>query len=615
MAEKQLKKELTLLDVFCIATGAMISSGLFILPGLAFAKAGPAVMLSYMLAAVLCVPTALSTAELSTAMPKAGGDYYYITRGFGPLLGTIAGFSSWFSLSFKGAFALLGMGAYLRLFTDMPLNLIAVWCCLFFIVLNLIGVKFAARSQVVLVFGLVVILIIYIVLGMKNVDSSRFTPFFAAGAGSIFSTASFVFISYGGLTKVVALAEEIKNPGKNLPLGIFLSLTVTALFYCAVIYVTVGVLDPAVLSNTLIPISKGAQAFGGKGLTLAISIAAFLAFISTANSGIMTASRYPLGMSRDKFLPFNFQKISAKFKTPYISILFTGGFMVVAILFLKLELLVKLASSVLILLFTFANLTLILFRESKILSYHPKFRSPLYPYPQIIGILGGMFLLVEMGTFIGFLTMGFLFLGVSWYKIYVQKRVTKDSALIYLLERMVARDKELTSDNLLTELKEIVIARDELLEDRFHKLIEGSRVLDIDRPINMADFFDEISIILGKELNGNPRELVTKFSEREAISSTVLRKGLAVPHIVIDGKGVFSALLVRAKAGVIFPQDKVAHIIFILVGSVDERNFHLKALAAIAQITMNPEFDEQWLAAKGQEELKNIVLLAQRRRG
>lgn len=104
-----------------------------------------------------------------------------------------------------------------------------------------------------------------------------------------------------------------------------------------------------------------------------------MAFISTANAGIMTASRYPLGMSRDKLLPVNFRKISSKFKTPYFSILFTGAFMILAILFLRLELLVKMASSVLILLYIFANLTLILFRESKILSYKPKFRAPFYP--------------------------------------------------------------------------------------------------------------------------------------------------------------------------------------------------------------------------------------------
>lgn len=262
----------------------------------------------------------------------------------------------------------------------------------------------------------------------------------------------------------------------------------------------------------------------------------------------------------------------------------------------------------------FANLTVILFRESKILSYRPKFRSPFYPYLQILGIIGGVFLLIEMGTFIVFLTMLFLLLGFIWYRFYGQKRASQDSALIYMLETLVAKDKELTSDNLLTELKDIVIQRDEVTEDRFHRLIEKSDVLDIEAPLKMEDFFKRISKALAGELGIEPQVLSAKFVERELESSTVLRKSLAIPHIVVEGKKFFKIILVRARSGVIFPGDKLAHIIFVLVGSPDERNFHLKALAAIAQITQNPDFDKQWFEARNADELKNIVLLAERRR-
>ncbi|MFH1782437.1 MAG: amino acid permease [Candidatus Omnitrophota bacterium] len=612
--ENRLKKRLSLLDIFCVATGAMISSGLFILPGIAFSKAGPAVILSYIIAGLVCIPTLFSNAELITAMPKAGGDYFYIMRGFGPLLGTVAGFSSWFSLSLKGAFALVGMGAYLSLITNIPLNIIACICCIFFIALNLLGVKEAGRFQVVLVIGLLCILFLYVLWGMRAVNMSNFSPFFSKGIAPIFSTASFVFVSYGGLTKVAALAEETENPGRNLPLGMILSIGVTSLIYAFIIFITIGVLDPAKLSNTLIPISEGASMFGGNILAIGISIAAFLAFISTANAAIMTASRYPLGMSRDKLLPPYFHRLSKRSNTPYVAILVTGLFMIASLLFLNLELLVKIASSVLILLFIFANLTLILFRESKILSYKPKFRSPFYPYMQIFGIIGGLFLLIEMGTFIVFLTMVFLLLGFSWYKFYGQKKSSQDSALIYVLERLVAKDEELTSDNLLTELKDIVIERDEVTEDRFHKLIEEGEVLDIQKPLEMEIFFRDISKLLSEKLNIEEEEIFKKLLEREKESSTVLRKGLAIPHIVIGGMGVFKIILVRARSGIIFPDDKLAHIIFILAGSSDERNLHLKVLAAIAQITQNPGFDKNWFAARNTDELKNIVLLADRRR-
>ena len=605
--EKGLKKELNFLDVFCVATGAMISSGLFILPGLAFAKAGPAVILAYILAGLLCIPTLLSMAELTTAMPKAGGDYFYIMRGFGPLLGTVAGFSTWFSLSLKGAFALIGMGAYLTVITNIPLELIALFCCLFFVILNLTGVKKAGRFQIFLVLGLLGILLFYIILGSRTINPLNFSPFFSQGLSSVFATASFVFISYGGLTKVAALAEETKNPGKNLPLGMILSIIVTAVFYALVIFVTVGVSNPESLKVTLTPISDGAGVFGGNVLKIVISIGAFLAFISTANSAIMTASRYPFGMSRDKLLPFCFQKISSRFRTPYTAILFTGFFMIISIIFLKLELLVKIASSLLILLYLFANLTLILFRESKIASYHPKFRAPFYPYLQIVGILGGFFLLIEMGTFIVFLTTIFLLLGFIWYKIYAQKRASQDSALIYVLERLVARDKELTSDNLLTELKDIVLQRDDLIKDKFSSLVEESGVLDIDEPLELKGFFEKVCGIFGEELNVSPQELAKKFLQREGKASTIVRKGLAVPHIVIEGKDILKILLVRAKTGIIFPGDEIVHIIFILIGSYDKRYLLIRKLVAITQITQNPEFDKKYLMATNKEELKNIV--------
>ncbi len=612
---KELKKGLNLLDVFSVATGAMISSGLFILPALAYIKAGPAVILSYLIAGILTIPTLLSMAELTTAMPKAAGDYFYIMRGFGPLFGTIAGLSSWFSLSLKGAFALIGMGAYLSIITNFPLSLIALFCCIFFVGLNLIGVREAGRFQVLLVLGLLAILITYFFWGVQAVNISNFKPFFPKGLSPVFATASFVFISYGGLTKVAALAEETENPGRNLPLGMILSIVVTVSLYALVIFVTVGVLDLSTLENNLTPISDGAGVFGGNIFKVIVSIAAFLAFISTANAAIMTASRYPLGMSRDKLLPALFQKISSKFNTPYISVLFTGLFIVLAIIFLKLELLVKVASSLLIILFIFANLTVIMFRESNIASYRPKFNSPLYPFMQVFGILSGGFLLIEMGTFIVFLTLSFILLGFVWYRVYARKRASQDSALIHVLERLVSKDRELNSEDLLNELKNIVFQRDEITKDKFHQLVEESKILDIDKVLDSESFFIRISEVLGKEIDLSQKSLFEKFIKREEESSTVIKKGLAIPHIVVEGKNIFKMLLVRAKSGVLFPNDQVVRIVFVLVSSLDQRVQHLKILAAIAQISQNPEFDKKWAEAKDKDGLRNIILLAERKRG
>ena len=189
-----LKRELGLLEVICLATGAMISSGLFVLPGIAFAQAGPAMILAYLLAGVLVVPAMLSQAELATAMPKAGGSYFYIERSMGALPGTLAGLANWFSLALKSTFALVGIGAFAKLVwpetSDIEIKIIAIACCLIFSTLNLVGVRYAGRVQVLLVVVLLAILGIYIVLAMPAVDHEHFADFMPHGLGSILATAA-----------------------------------------------------------------------------------------------------------------------------------------------------------------------------------------------------------------------------------------------------------------------------------------------------------------------------------------------------------------------------------------------------------------------------------------
>ncbi|GAH42271.1 unnamed protein product, partial [marine sediment metagenome] len=242
-----LKKELGLAGVFCIAAGAMISSGLFVLPGIAFAKAGPAMILAYLLAGVLVIPAMLSKAELATAMPKAGGSYFYIERSLGALPGTMAGLANWFSLALKSAFALVGIGAFARLIrpetSEIEIKAIAIAFCVFFGVLNLVGIKHVGRIQVVLVVILLGTLGLYIVLAAPAVKHEHFADFMPQGLGSLLSTAALVFVSYGGLTKVASVAEEIKDPGRNIPLGMFLAFGVVQIIYLLVTFVTTGVVE------------------------------------------------------------------------------------------------------------------------------------------------------------------------------------------------------------------------------------------------------------------------------------------------------------------------------------------------------------------------------------
>ncbi|NOX96611.1 MAG: amino acid permease [Nitrospirae bacterium] len=608
----KLKKELKLLDVFCVASGAMISSGLFILPGLAYAQAGPAVFVSYLLAGLLALTGMLSQAELVSAMPKAGGTYFHITRSMGPAVGTVDGLMTWFSLSLKSAFALVGMAAFTTLIIDINIHIIAIALSIIFIIVNLFGIKGAGRIQIVLVFGLLAILLFYIARGLPAVEVQRFEPFASKGLTAIFSTAGFVFISYGGLLKVASIAEEVKDPGRVIPLGMILSFLVVSLLYMLVVFVTTGVLDAAEFNRSLTPISDGAAVFMGSFGKIALGIAAILAFISTANAGVMAASRYPLALSRDRLLPGFLGEINARFKTPHVAILITGLFMIVA-LFLKLDILIKAASTVLILTYMFSCLSIIILRESRLQNYQPRFHAPLYPWIQIIGVIGFGFLLLEMGKEVllasSILVVGGLF--VYWF--YGRIRTSKEYALLHIIERVTA--KELTTRSLETELKEIIRERDDIIKDRFDRVIEDSVILDIDEAIPVEAFFKLATEAMAENLKARPDVLLKLFLDREKDSSTVLNPGLAIPHIIIEGEHSFNVLLARCRGGVIFSESAPkVHAIFILVGTRDERNFHLRALAAIAQIVQDPHFEKKWRVAKSKEALRDIVLLGKRRR-
>lgn len=603
--------KLKLGEVFCIASGAMISSGLFILPGIAFSYAGPSVILSYLIAGIACIPTVLSMAELSSAMPKAGGDYFYITRGFGPFVGTLSGFGSWFALSFKSAFALIGMSAYISMFINLPIQYLAVILCILFVILNIIGIKEASRTQVILVVGLISILLTYVIWGSFYLRPENFIPFFSKGHISTLRTASFVFVSYGGLTKIVAMAEEIEKSEKNLLRGMILSLLVVMFLYILVVLVTIGVVPSEILSNTITPISDGAKIFGGQNFQKLVGLAAFFAFISTANAGIMSASRYLLGMSRDKHLPEIFQKINRK-NIPYIAVLTTGMFMIFSLLVFPLEILVKIGSIIFLMLYILANSTVIIFRESKITSYQPTFYSPFYPYTQIIGIFITGLLILETSTGIIFLTILFLFVCGIIYKYTLHKKVVRDSALEHLLKKLIKPNKKLTTIDVESELREIVISRDKIEEssyyqkmeiDIFEKIIKNSSVLDLDEPLNSKLFFRRISDALSKELKINKLELMRKLIEKEKSSNLIVEEGIAMLHLIIEGKDIVKVLFVRNKNGVVFTNGYSVKTTIVILSSSDKQALHLKLLSYFLTMIKAPDFNNELLLQLKKDEL------------
>ncbi|MCP4455620.1 MAG: amino acid permease, partial [Planctomycetes bacterium] len=493
------------------------------------------------------------------------------------------------------------------------LKAIAVLCCLVSTALNIFSVRHTSQFHILLVVILLAILTLFMILGTGTIDTVRYKNFLGKGWATILATAGLVFVSFGGLTKVASIAEEVKDPGKNLPKGMLLAWFVVSLFYLGVITITVGVVGGEELAANFLPISLAASKFMGSAGYVILALAAIAAFVTTANGGILAASRSPLAMSRDNLLPPQFGRVNRRFNTPHLSILATGGFMIVAIVLLDIRSLIKTASTLKILLFILTNISVIIMRESKIQSYRPLFRSPWYPTAQIFAILAYGFLIIDMGKVPLLISAGFVVLSGVWYGLYVSPRVSRASAAMHIVKRVI--DQKFKTFSLDSELREILIERDEIITDRFDQLIKTCDIIDLQKRTPANEALQQAAIALAKGLETDEYLLFLKLLKREAEASTVIQPGLAIPHVVVEGEGKFEVLLIRAIDGIDFPNvESPVHAVFVLAGSHDERDYHLRALMAIAQIAQSKQFPKQWLAARDMEAIRNLILLSTRKR-
>lgn len=610
-----LKKELKLLDVFAIATGTTLSAGFFLLPGIAAQQAGPALVLAYVIAAIPLFPAMFSICELATAMPRAGGVYYFLDRTLGPLFGTIGGMGTWFALILKVAFALIGMGAYISLFIPgISITPIAIILAVILGVLNAFGAKKSGKLQILLLVGLLSIISIFLAGGVPEINFQRFEGFFDAGASSIFATAGLVYISYVGVTKVASLSEEIINPERNLPLGVILALVTSVIIYIIGTSVMVGVLPMSELAGNITPVASAAKVFlGDIGVTI-LSVAALLAFISVANAGILSASRYPMAMSRDHILPPIFKKLDVR-TIPIVALIFTILTIVAFLIFLDPTKIAKLASAFQLLMFAFVCLAVIVMRESRIESYDPGYKSPFYPWMQILGIISPLFLIFEMGWLSIVFSTVLVLAGVLWYVYYAKDKVQRTGAIYHLFERL-GRSSQAGLD---IELRGILKEKGLRKEDQFEKIVMRSYVLDIVELTEFEDVAHQASEYLSGFVNYTAEEIKKQFLEGTRIGATPVTHGVALPHLRIDGLERPHMVLVRSKGGVHIcfnnplndhekEEEEIVNAVFFLVSPQANPAQHLRMLAQIAGRVDEDTFAIEWEAAKDNNELKEVLL-------
>lgn len=620
MAAARLPKELTLRDVYTIATGATLSAGLFLLPGLAAAQAGPAIVLCYMLAAVPLVPAMLAVVELATAMPRAGGAYYFLDRSLGPLAGTIGGLGTWLALVLKTAFALVGIGAYSALIfgesDPMTMRAIAAGFAVLFGLLNAAGSKKTGKFQFVLVMGLLIVLSLFMGRGIPEIDYAAFQGFFGAGTEGILATAGLVYISYVGITNVASVSEEVRDPERNLPKGVFLSLGTSLLVYAVCTTIMVGVLPAERLAGDMTPMASAAEAVFGKVGLYVMTLGAFLAFFSVSNAGILSSSRYPLAMGRDRLVPEGLAKLSKR-GTPVRSIALTVTVIVAILLFLEPIKIAKLASAFQLMMFALLCLAVIVMRESGLASYDPGFRAPFYPGIHIFGIVAPFVLIGQMGLMPTLFSAGLILFGGLWYSYYGSKRVNRQGAIYHMFARLGKNRHDPLDVELRTILKEKGL-RD---QDPFEEAVLEAHVIDADHIESFDSLIARAAQDLAPRLGVSVDRLVTGFTEGTATGATPVSKGVALPHMHLPNIDHPTMVLVRTQeeiqivTGDVFGAPRTAdkiHAVFFLVSPEGDPGQHLRMLAQLATRIDQSDFIEHWLAAKNEVQLREVFLRSNR---
>ncbi|NUE03412.1 amino acid permease [Halorubraceae archaeon YAN] len=461
MSDEELAKDLDLLSAMTIGIGTMIGAGIFVLPGIAAQEAGPIVVVSFLIGGFIAMVNALSVSELGTAMPKAGGGYYYVNRALGPMFGSIAGLGDWMGLAFASAFYAIGFGGYLVTFVPIPsltiggivllsnIQIGALIAGVVFVAVNYIGAKETGNLQTIIVLMLLGILGIFAVGGGLAFEYSTvvadggWAPF---GAGAVLPATALVFVSFLGYAKIATVAEELKNPGRNLPIAIIGSVAIVTVIYGILVTVMVGVVPWGDLSQETPVADAAATAFAAIGFegTIAVIAAslmtfgALLATASSANASILSSARINFAMGREKLVTPKLNEIHPKYATPYRSILLTGALIIIfiAVMGQDLAILAAAASVLHLIVYALMNVALIVFRESDVPDYDPDFKVPLYPFTPILGAVMSLGLIAFMAPVEIALSAVFVVGAVAWYFLYAREKTDRQGLLgQYILDR------------------------------------------------------------------------------------------------------------------------------------------------------------------------------------
>lgn len=417
-SEIELSREMGVISATMIGVGAMIGAGIFVLTGIAAGTAGPGLLLVFFLNGVVTLFTAMAYAELGSAIPEAGGGYLWIKHALPSINGFLSGWMSWFAHAVAGSLYALGFGAYFGLLLEnynislfglsgSGLNkFLAVVIALVFIYINYRGASETGTIANIVGFTKIAILGVFVVSGLYTIYYSpdwfsNFNPFLPNGFGGIFMAMGLTFIAFEGYEVIAQTAEEVKNPKKNIPRAIFLSLLIVIPIYLLVAFASIGALKTDIPTwqflgqHKELGLLEAARQFMPFG-TFLLLIGGLVSTMSALNATTFSSTRVSFAMGRDFNLPGIFKKIHPVRRTPYSALFISGALIIIMAVGLPIEDVASAADIMFLLLFIQVNVAVIIIRKKfgKELDYG--YKMPLFPIVPVAGIISQLFLAIYM---------------------------------------------------------------------------------------------------------------------------------------------------------------------------------------------------------------------------
>ena len=394
----ELKRHLGLWGSTSIAIGAIIGAGIFVLSGVASGLAGPAVILSFLIAGIAAFLTALSAAELSSFITEAGGSYIYTDKAFGKFWGFLVGWMQTFDYIVGASAISVGFAGYFVYFVGIPptaqnvIILVAIAMPFALTLINLKGIKEASVTNNLMVWLKVAALTIFVLLGLyfliSHGDYSNYHPFFPRGYSGMLSGSALIFFAFVGFNTITVISEEIKEPEKNVPKSIIYAFLICTVLYIGVSAVEVGLVNWQIIGASSAPLELALMVDTSNIFILKfVSISALFATISATMASILGGSRALFAMARQRVVPEFLSKIS-KNGIPTSSVLVSGIAIILIIVVTKanLELIASIFNFGTLLTFLFINLSMLQLRK-KMPAANRTFKVPLYPIPPILGMI------------------------------------------------------------------------------------------------------------------------------------------------------------------------------------------------------------------------------------